>query len=103
MLNEKQLSRITFWTNPNAAYADANIKATSYGKPAKYPEALLSEEAAIESLRGIVGQLKVIDSKFGGECSLSDNNIRKGEQIYFGTIGYMKFALRKSDIDAILA
>ncbi len=101
MLNEKALSRISFWTEVNS-YTSANVQATYRNKTVKFPEYLLSEEAAIESLRNIVGQLKVIESKFGGECGLTDNNIRRGEEIYFGTVNGIKHAIRKADADSIL-
>ena len=101
-MNEKQLARVAFWSDSDSRENNANIQATYYGKPAKYPQSLPAQEQARETLRQILGNARIFPARFGGTDSLTDEQFCEGTEIYYYNQD-VKLTLVTAAIDELLS
>ena len=99
-LTEGQLARIGFVADPTNFKKSANLKATNYGKTVPNPDLMPTQEKAIEWLRNLITDAKVITAQFG-ECWLTGESVR-GQEIYFRTLDGMKLAISKEFVDSLI-
>ena len=99
-LTEGQLAKIGFVADSTNFKKSANLQATNYGKPIPNPDLMPTQDEAVEFLRNLVADAKVMTAQFG-ECWLTSEGVR-GQEIYYRTFDGMKLAISKAFVDSLI-
>ena len=91
--------RLAWWRNSNDKNG-ANVKNVYYGREPRYPEAIPADQEAQEILNELTSQAKLMNSRYPGECSLTDEDIQVGDEIYYlHNYNGFKIVLKSSEVN----
>jgi len=102
--------RIQYWGTDDresgnieqARQVRANLSAAYYGQTIPHPVVVLSDSDARAQLIEAVAHMRRFESRYPGECDLTDARIAAGDDIYYMREGQRKRVLLASAIDEIV-